>query len=395
MLKIKKRYLAILLLLVAFITTGCFNQETNNAKVDSEQNTKVTKEKKVKKSNIINIGFIGPLSGKTEIYGKQIQKILDYSLEKINKESKGKQFNIIYEDGKCTDIDATNAFQKLTEQDNVKFIIGGVCPNETLAITPMSAANEILVITPASSNGNIDGASPFVYSLSYKDDIIGKTLAREMSKYKTIGIISEQTDFNTKVQKDLVNAIEQYPDTQVVGRETFPKGVAEVKESLLRLKGSGPEAILLNPDAGVTAENLIKQLSEMEDWSGYKLFSTSVYKQGEALKEFQELTNGLIMVDMPKIQNKDLLSIKKEIEKDKGSLDGVGDYYTASTLDTINILTSLILELGENSTKVKNALSSRNFQGYISDNINFKNSSFPEIVGTIYEVKNGEIEEKK
>ena len=387
--KTNKSYLAILLLSISFITTGCFNKATDG--------TEVTTEKKVKKSNIINIGFIGPLSGETKLYGEQIKSILEFSLEKINEKAraKGKQFNIIYEDGKCTDIDAANAFQKLTKQDKVEFIIGGVCPTETLAIVPLSQTNKILVVTPASSNSNIEGASPFTYSLSYKDDVIGKTLAKEMSKYKAIGIISEQTDFNLKVQADLVEAVKQYPGVQVVGRETFPKGVPEVRESLLRLKGSGPDAILLNPDEGVTADNLLKQLSEVEDWSGYKLFSTSVYRKGDALKTFATSTEGMIIIDVPKIQDTNLLAIKKEIEAAKGSLDSVGDYYTASTLDTINILSDLILELGDDAQDIQQALASRNFKGYISDSINFQNSSFPEIFGSIYEVKNGEIEERK
>jgi len=383
MLKTKKSYLTILILSIALITTGCFNKTTDNALT-----------KKIKKSNVINIGFIGPLSGETKVYGEQIKSILDYSLGKINAQNPKKQFNIIYEDGQCNGEQAVKAFQKLTQENKVAFIIGGICPAETIAIAPLATANKILVITPASSNEKIDGASPFVYSLSYKDNIIGKTLAREMSKYKSIGVISEQTDFNLKVQKDLVEAAKNYPNTQVVGRETYPKGVPEVRESLARLKGSGPKAILLNPDVGITADNLLKQLSEIKDWSGYKLFSTSVYKKNEALKKFPELTNELVLVDMPKIQNQDLLAKKKDIESAKGSLENVGEYYTASTLDTVNILTNLILELGDDAQDVKNALAERNFKGYISDNINFKNSSFPEIWGTVTIVKNKEVEKK-
>ena len=409
--KINKNYLTILLILIAFITTGCFNKKTENTEivnteeaqsmdekkveVSDKQDDKIIKRKKKNKSDITLIGFIGPLSGEKEIYGKQIQSILDYSIQQINEvaQTKEKRFDVIYEDGKCTDVGAIQAFKKLVE-NNVEFIIGGVCPEETLAIAQLAEANKVLVITPASSNSKINGLSSFTYSLSYQDDVIGKTLAHEMSKYKYIGIISEQTDFNLKVQKDLVAAIKKYPNSQVVGRETFPKGVPEVRESLERLKGSGPNAILLNPDAGKTADNLLKQLSEVPDWSGYKLFSTAVYKKGDGLKTYPELTNGLVMVDMPKITNENLLATKKEIEAAKGPLDSVGEYYTASTLDTINIITDLVLELGDNAQRVQQALISRNFDGYIGSNINFKNSNFPEINGTIYEVKNGEITEK-
>lgn len=74
-------------------------------------------------SGTVKIGFIGQLSGDAAVYGEEAQRILNYRLAQINAE-KGTKFQIIWEDGKCSGGDAVNAFQKLTNIDGVKVIIG-------------------------------------------------------------------------------------------------------------------------------------------------------------------------------------------------------------------------------------------------------------------------------
>src|SRR5437868_99394 len=75
-------------------------------------------------SGTVKIGVLSPLSGDAAAYGQEIQKVLNYTLSKVNAES-GTKIELDYEDSKCSGSDAVAAFQKLTDVDGVKIIIGG------------------------------------------------------------------------------------------------------------------------------------------------------------------------------------------------------------------------------------------------------------------------------
>ena len=346
---------------------------------------------------IVKLGIVVPLSGEAGALGEEMQKVIDYYLPQINARyaKQGLKFVAVYEDGKCSGNDAVSAYQKLTDIDGAKFIIGGLCSSETLAMAPLSKNASALVLSPGSSNPAIEGASPYTFTFSYSDDMIGKKLATAMSTFKRVAIITEQNDYNIGIQKVWLEAIKSYPDVKVVANETFVKGGADFRSILEKVKATNPDAILLNPNAGVTPRNLLKQLAEIKDWNNYKLFGQVAFISPEVLQSAPEKTEGMIVVDSPSMSAPELLTLKSQIEATKGTLADIGSYFTASTVDTLNVVTSLIAELGNDPKAVREALVSREFKGYISDNINFKNSNFPGVGAAVYNVKNGAVELQK
>ena len=55
----------------------------------------------------------------------------------------------------------------------------------------------------------------------------------------------------------------------------------------------------------------------------------------------------------------------------------------------MKVVTSLINEFGNDPAAVQKALKERTFSGFISNNIDFRNSSFPGVAGGIYKVIDG------
>jgi len=86
----------------------------------------------------VKIGVVAPFSGDAAAFGEEIQRILDFELDTINAKAKsnGYQFELVYEDGKCNGAESNAAFQKLTDVDGVKFILGGACSSESLPMWP-------------------------------------------------------------------------------------------------------------------------------------------------------------------------------------------------------------------------------------------------------------------
>ncbi|MHB8903969.1 MAG: ABC transporter substrate-binding protein [Patescibacteria group bacterium] len=376
------KIVCLLPLFLVLALVGCSRQATNDTGAPMKT---------------IKLGIIMPLSGDAAAYGEQGQRVVDYYLPQINERYKDKniRFEAVYEDGKCAGNDAVSALQKLTDIDGAKFIIGGFCSSETLAIAPLTKDGHVLAASIGSSNTAIEGASPYLFTFSYRDDVVANKIAIETSKYKTVAIISEQNDYNVGMRKNWLTAMKAYPDTKVVIDETFPKGATDFRSILEKVKKQNPEIIFLNPNAGATAQDLLKQLAEIKDWNSYKLISIFSYASPETLKAAPAKSEGMTIVDSPSINNQELLTIKKDIETKKGTLADLGTYYTAATIDTLNVVTSLIVELGEDPKTVRQALVTRDFKGYISDDINFKNSNFTPTGAAIYVVKNGVAELQK
>jgi len=341
----------------------------------------------------IKIGVIAAMSGDAAAYGEQERVVYDYQLAKVNEKyaKKGIRFELIYEDGKCTGIDAVSAYQKLTDVDGVKFILGGDCSSATLGIAPLTKDDKVLAITAMSSNPSLNKLSPYTYSFSFSDNVVADTLAEQMKGFSRVAIISEQNDYNIGVQKAWLESMKKYPNVAIVANEVFPKGASDVRSVLEKVKNTRPDAVLLNPNPGVTAETLLRQLGEVRNWSGYKLFGQYSYLSDDSRKVVPALTEGMIIADSPNLTSPEFLAVKAEIEKDGATVKDLGNYYTASTIEAVNVLTDLIAELGENPEAVRNALAERTFDGLIGL-VHFGDNSFPESRGAVYVVKNGKAE---
>ena len=323
----------------------------------------------------INIGVVIPLSGNASAYGLEMQKVLEYQKDQINIDSKY-VFNFIYEDGKCTGNDAVSAFQKLTDIDNVKFIIGGLCSSETLAMAPLASAKNVLLISPASSNPSINDLNDNVFSYSYSDELVGKALADEIQSFQKVAIINEQNDFNIGI-RDVVLGYTQNKESLIVANETFSKGESDFRNMLEKIAQAEPDAVILNANIGITAETLLRQAAEIPSWKNYQLISQVSYLSDESRLSVGDFAEGMIIIDAPNLQSDLLQSVLQSIVLEKGTLNTLGTYYSASTLDTINILTQLLSDFSDNDVlAIKEALRNNVFHGYISNEIYFGDKNF-------------------
>lgn len=336
----------------------------------------------------IKIGFVAPLSGGAAAYGDDMRRIVEFQVEQLNKKV-GRKIEVVFEDGKCAGADAASAFQKLADVDGVKYVIGGVCSSETLAMAPLAAERSVLALSPASSNPEIEGKGAFTFTLSYNDSAVAQSLATTVaSQAKTVAIITEQNDYNVGVQKAFLEAMKGYPETKIVADETFPKEGTDFRSLIAKIRKANPEAILLNPNAGVTAKNLLRQLSEQKGWK-VKLFSHFVYLADDSRLDVGTFAEGMVLIDTPRLTEPALVAKLAELESAKGKIKELGVYYTASTMDSMDLLASLAREFGDNTNGAREALSTREFAGNIGT-ITFGGKSFVQNIPTgAYVIREG------
>ncbi len=248
---------------------------------------------------------------------------------------------------------------------------------------------KIVLISYGSSNPIIENEGPYTFSLSYSDKMTGEQLAKAILTYKKVAIITEQNDYNIGVRDAFIESLKQYPGVTLVANEVFPKGSPDMRGVLEKVRKTAPEALVLNPNVGVTAENLLKQLAEMKSWTGYKLYSQIAYLSDAVRAPVGKFAEGMVLIDVPTVTDPKFTEISNAVIAQSGTLNDIGSYYTASTLDDVDLATSLAAKHGNNSEKIQQDLSSGTFTGFIGP-IKFNGNNFVDFsTPGIYIVKDG------
>ena len=112
----------------------------------------------------IKVGFVAPLTGDAATYGQYGTKAFKMAVEKFNNEDHKIKFDVIYEDGKCDGKEAVSVANKLIGIDGVKYIIGGFCSGETLAMAPIAESNKVIMLSPGSGSPDITKAGKLGWS---------------------------------------------------------------------------------------------------------------------------------------------------------------------------------------------------------------------------------------
>lgn len=343
----------------------------------------------------VKIGMIAPLTGDVAALGEEMKAIAEYVLPSINEKykSQGYEFEIVYEDGKCNAGSATNAFSKLTDIDGVKFVFGGACSGESLAIAPLLEGKKVVAVSATSSNPDIEGKSPYLFSLSYNDETVTDGLTTELSKYKKVALLSEQSEYNTGIKKKVEEKLAK-TNVEIVANEEFAKGSSDVRNVLQKIKAANPDVILLNPNVGVTSETVVKQLAEIKDWKVAKVGVFNLMAEN-VLKASPEVLEGAVVIDVPFVNDAKFLSYRDEIIKAKGELDDLGNYYSATVVDAVNVLAEAIVKSGNDSEKAKEWLSKESTTGNIGK-ISFGGKNFVQgITFARFVITNGKAEQSK
>lgn len=308
-----------------------------------------------KDTSVIKIGVIGPLSGDAAVFGEPINNAVNLAEKQINAAGgvNGRMVQLISEDGKCDGSTAVSAAQKLINVDGVKFIIGGTCSSETLAIAPIVDAAKILVISPSATSPKISGVSKYVFRNAPSDAGRGVVIGDYVLKsYKKIAAITEQTDYAQGITATFIAEL-QKNNVSLVANEVFSEKTTDFRSILLKIKQAEPEIILLSPQ---TPANLVRLAQQARTMGINAQFITAEFNDPTVVTA-GSITEGMVIAIAPSLSTQgrggDLLSAyKAEFGK-----DATYPYYVGAAYDDLNLLLSGIAKYGEDTTKVRDYLS--------------------------------------
>ena len=145
------------------------------------------------------IGALDSLTGVGESYGIPLSRSKLLAVEEINAAGgiNGRMLKLVIEDSKCTSTDAIAAYQRLTDVEGVKIILGATCSGATLGAAPLAEKDGVILFSPSATSPDITGAGDYIFRTAISSQKAGTDVGNLLwaSGVRTIVTISEATDY--------------------------------------------------------------------------------------------------------------------------------------------------------------------------------------------------------
>jgi len=320
-----------------------------------------------KSTESIKIGYIGAFTGDMAAMGLGEQKAAMLAVDEINKAGgiNGRPIEMIYEDSKCNAGVAASAANKLINVDGVKYILGGLCSSETLAIAPIAESSKVVVISPVSSNPAISNAGDYTFRVYPSDAFQGKVAAEfafnnlSARKVAVLSCISDYCSGLAEVFKRNFVAL----GGQVVSTQEFEQTSRDLKTQLAVIKDSNPDLIysLAYTDSSIA---FLQQAEELginvtffggDTWGEYTIWNNT-----------RGIADGSMYLVPKTVSNKDFEN------RLNAKFGGPQELVLAAlnTYDIVYIYKTIISAVGDDSEAVKNALYALDYKG-LSGHVTF------------------------
>ena len=240
------------------------------------------------------IGAMDALTGVAESYGNPLQQAKLLAMEEINAAGgiNGRQLEIVFEDSKCAAQDSITAYNKLTDVDGVKIILGTTCSGAMLGAAPLAEREGVILLSASATSPDIASAGDYIFRTAINDLQLGIDIGNTMwvDGIRNLATITESTDYAEGARRTSVARFEELGGT-VVAAEAYSSEVIEFRSQLTKLINEKPDALLLTAQGEVSGGTIVKQLREL-GFDG-QIYSEVVPTQPDALGIAGEAATGL------------------------------------------------------------------------------------------------------
>ncbi len=131
------------------------------------------------KSQAVKVGLLYPMTGPVPTYGQSSNEGSELALNEWNEKGGllGSEIEWVLADGGCDGATATDAANKLIDQDGVKFIVGEVCSSASIPVSEIANPKQVLQISPTSTNPQVTIGKPYIFRACFLDPFQGGALA--------------------------------------------------------------------------------------------------------------------------------------------------------------------------------------------------------------------------
>ena len=212
------------------------------------------------------IGVMESATGPGETYGRVAIQAKQMAVAEINAAGgiNGRMLELVVEDEKCNAQDSITAYNKLTDVDGVKIILGTSCSGAMLGAAPLAEKDGVVLFSGLATNPDIANAGDYVFRTSMNDAQVGIDTGNVLwaDGIGTLATITESTDYAEGVRRASVAQFEKRGG-QIVAVERYASDVTDFRSQLTKLMGQSPDAIHIAAQSEFTGGTIVKQAREL------------------------------------------------------------------------------------------------------------------------------------
>ena len=212
------------------------------------------------------IGVMESLTGPGETYGNVAVQSKQMAADEINAAGgiDGRMLELVVEDSKCSAQDAITAYQKLTNVDEMKIILGTSCSGAMLGVAPLAEDDGVVLFSGLASNPDIAAAGDYIFRTQISDIEVGINTGNTLwaDGIRRLATITEETDYAEGVRRTSVAQFEKNGG-QVVAAERYNSDVTDFRSQLTKLFATSPDALHIAPQSEFSAGTIVKQAREL------------------------------------------------------------------------------------------------------------------------------------
>jgi len=307
-----------------------------------------------KNSETIKIGVIGTLTGAGAFQGQEEVRGIQIAVDEINSNGgiNGKKIEIIVEDSGTAAQKAVDAFNKLTEVDGAKYIIGDSWAATTVGLVPMANQKGIILLSPATGLDQLTAEDMFLRTIPTTDSVM-----RALAEYaytsmgsRKVGIIYQDNAYGSEHTTDFTKYFTALGG-EISGVEKIAMTQTDMHSELSKLWVNTPDTILNLHATGAMQGIPLRQAEELGikvKWIGsYGTENTPLVTQYE-----NNLTNGFTYPYFYDLNSNDS-AIKSFITKYRTDYNAVPTFSTVNSYDALKLIALSIQVVGDDPLKVK------------------------------------------
>ena len=210
------------------------------------------------------IGGIGPLTGGAATYGQSVKEGVELYVKEINAKGgiDGKTVKVIFEDDQADGTNASNAFNKLVENDKVVGIVGAVTSGAALATGPKGTQSKIPMVSPSATEPTVTKVGgEYMFRVCFIDSYQGVALANysidTLKSTKAAVLYNVGSDYSKGIA-DAFKTNYESKGGKVAEFLTYNDGDKDFSAQLTKIAAAGVDVLVL-PDYYTTVGLIAKQ----------------------------------------------------------------------------------------------------------------------------------------
>ena len=320
------------------------------------------------------IGAMDALTGPAETYGNPIIQAKQLAVEEINEAGgiNGRMLELIPEDSKCAAQDAITAYNKLTDVDGVKIILGTTCSGAMLGAAPLAEQEGVIMLSASATSPDIATAGDYIFRTAINDNQLGIDTGNTLivDDIHHLATITESTDYAEGARRTTVARLEEL-DGHVVASESYTSDITDFRSQLTKIINAAPDGIYIAAQTEFSAGTIMKQLREL----GYEgpLYGETVMTGPESLQIAGEAATGMkAIIPNPELSTPAGVNFLNNFEARYGNVATI-PWFQASAYDDVYIAAECLAQTGDDQDAdgFRDCLNGLTRSGAIGDNYSF------------------------